>query len=244
MATLECPVHTTAKANPDEVALAWKDGQLSYDLLDQRIEAVRLRLENEGVGPADRIAIVALNSWQFIVVLQAIFRLGAVAVPISTRFTEDTILSLYTSLGCKLCLVDRLAIAGISQQIYIQDLVAPDSPKATIQSAEINGAADATILFSSGSTGLPKAILHAWQSHYYNALGSNENIHLQAGDRWLLSLPLYHVAGLAVLFRCFIAGATVVVQEAGFLLSDALVEAKITHVSMLSTTLKAPSYDA
>ena len=49
----------------------------------------------------------------------------------------------------------------------------------------------ATIVHTSGSTGVPRAMLHSCGNHYYNALGSNANLPLTVGDRWLLDLPLH-----------------------------------------------------
>jgi O-succinylbenzoic acid--CoA ligase len=92
----------------------------------------------------------------------------------------------------------------------------------------------ATIVYTSGSTGPPKAALHTWANHLYSAKGANANMPLRRGDRWLLSLPLYHVGGLAVLVRCALAGATVEVPP-----PDTSVEAALdngaTHVSMVAT---------
>ena len=57
----------------------------------------------------------------------------------------------------------------------------------------------ATIVFTSGSTGVPKAVLHTCGNHYCNALGSNTNLPPAARDPWLSNLPLHHVAGLGIL---------------------------------------------
>ena len=96
----------------------------------------------------------------------------------------------------------------------------------------------ATIVFTSGSTGRPKAVLHTFGNHYYSALGSNANIALSAGDRWLLSLPLYHVGGLSINFRCLLAGAAVSLPEPEAALDRSIVEPDITHVSLVATQLR------
>ena len=95
----------------------------------------------------------------------------------------------------------------------------------------------ATIVFTSGSTGIPKAVLHSYGNYYYNALGCNRNLPLTAGDRWLLDLPLYHVGGLGILFRCLLAGATVVMPDGRETLDAVLERYEITHLSVVVTQL-------
>jgi O-succinylbenzoic acid--CoA ligase len=95
----------------------------------------------------------------------------------------------------------------------------------------------ATIIFTSGSTGVPKAALHTFGNHYHSALGSNANIALRPGDRWLHSLPLYHVGGLSILFRCLLAGATVALPQQGTPPGEAIAGFGATHVSLVSTQL-------
>jgi len=95
----------------------------------------------------------------------------------------------------------------------------------------------ATIVFTSGSTGTPKAVLHSYGNHYYNALGSNTNLPLEPGDRWLLDLPLYHVGGLGILFRSLLAGSTVVMPDRGEALDAVLSRYQVTHLSVVVTQL-------
>src|SRR5690606_3012678 len=75
--------------------------------------------------------------------------------------------------------------------------------------------APATLVFTSGSTGTPKAALHTLGNHVASARGVVSFFGFGPGDRWLLNLPLYHVGGLAVLFRCVLAGAAVVLPGEG-----------------------------
>nr|MBA3637439.1 AMP-binding protein [Rubrobacteraceae bacterium] len=65
----------------------------------------------------------------------------------------------------------------------------------------------------------------------------NANIALRSGDRWLHSLPLYHVGGLSILFRCLLAGATVALPQHETPLGEAIAGLGATHVSLVSTQL-------
>jgi O-succinylbenzoic acid--CoA ligase len=94
-----------------------------------------------------------------------------------------------------------------------------------------------TIIFTSGSTGAPKAALHTFGNHYYSAVGSNTNIALAPEDRWLHSLPLYHVGGLSILFRCLLARAAVALPDPDQPLDDAIAGLGATHVSLVPTQL-------
>ena len=70
---------------------------------------------------------------------------------------------------------------------------------------------EVTIIATSGSSGEAKAAVHTWGNHFYSAQGSNEIIPLTSSDRWLLSLPLYHVSGIAIMVRCLLSGAGLVI---------------------------------
>ncbi|GMW00351.1 MAG: 2-succinylbenzoate-CoA ligase [Candidatus Hydrogenedentota bacterium] len=96
--------------------------------------------------------------------------------------------------------------------------------------------APATIVFTSGSSGSPKAAVHSLNNHLANAIASNGNIRVLPGDAWLLSLPLYHVSGLGILFRC-LAGGACVVLPGDAALGEAIHRFAVTHVSMVSTQL-------
>jgi O-succinylbenzoic acid--CoA ligase len=96
---------------------------------------------------------------------------------------------------------------------------------------------EATVVFTSGSSGDPSAAVHTLGNHYYSALGSARNIPFGPGDRWLLSLPLYHIGGLAILFRAMYCGGAVVVPGQDDKIVDMITEFGVTHLSLVSTQL-------
>jgi O-succinylbenzoic acid--CoA ligase len=96
----------------------------------------------------------------------------------------------------------------------------------------------ATIVFTSGSSTEPKAVLHSLGNHYFNATGSNDNLPVEPGDRWLLALPIYHVGGLAIVFRCLLSGATVVLEDRSLDLAEQIRRDNITHLSLVPTQFR------
>ncbi len=89
----------------------------------------------------------------------------------------------------------------------------------------------ATLLLTSGTTGTPKIAVHSLDNHLYATRG----IDLTRNDKWLLTLPLFHVSGMAILFRTAVFGATLVLSELPLL--DAIIQHRISHISLVPTQL-------
>src|SRR5690606_41767041 len=108
---------------------------------------------------------------------------------------------------CQVVVTDRPIDFGAGVRVLdVRDLLDPldvENPDAPVFPVD----REATIVFTSGSTGEPKGAIHSLGNHYYSAQGAGQNIALREGERWQLSLPLYHVGGLSILFRCLVAGA-------------------------------------
>ncbi|MDO7793940.1 o-succinylbenzoate--CoA ligase, partial [Escherichia coli] len=73
--------------------------------------------------------------------------------------------------------------------------------------------------------------------HLASARGSASVIPLDAECGWLLSLPLFHVGGYANLFRVFLAGASLVLDDRSHPLRERLEQQPITHLSLVPTQL-------
>lgn len=104
--------------------------------------------------------------------------------------------------------------------------ISPREPRLPIPSEPPQNIA--TCLQTSGTTGKPKFALHTFENHYTNASHPHPLLKLSSSDRWLLSLPLNHVGGLAILFRSFVSGMEVTLEN----------DERVTHLSFVPTQLK------
>ncbi|HPG39699.1 MAG TPA: o-succinylbenzoate--CoA ligase [bacterium] len=216
------------------VTLTWKE-------LYRQVIAAGKRLDTLGFKENDRVAILCDNHIEYIILCLALWRQGAVVVPLSVRWPRGLISGSLRVLACKKLLSDpnRFFFDAIIKYWPITDVIPGLSPLAQPEPGEINikPEQDCTIMFTSGSCGTPKAVLHSWANHYYNALGSNQNIAFGPGDRWLLSLPLYHVGGMAIIFRALAGGGCIAVPDKKLSMEDNIKQLQVTHVSLVATQL-------
>lgn len=211
--------------------------EITWGKLAKRIQVRQLFLESLGLKRGDKCAILAEPSIEYVEILFAMWAMGIIAVPLNTRLPKSQVVEMLDGINCRHLFSNekfgRLNQCVIHSFQTIDNVNEPHFP-------EINFQLDtpATIIFTSGSTGHGKACLHSVANHHYNALGSNDNIELQPGDSWMLSLPLYHVAGIAILFRCLLSGAAITIPSTERSLDDNLALLKPTHLSLVPTQLQ------
>ncbi|MBK7952468.1 MAG: AMP-binding protein [Deltaproteobacteria bacterium] len=112
---------------------------------------------------------------------------------------------------------------------------APGRPRAAFE--EIGAA---LVLLTSGTSGPPKAAILTRANLIASARASARLLGSERGDRWLLCMPLFHIAGLSILVRAALAGACVVLEPRfdASRIARLLDEERITHASLVATTLE------
>ena len=238
------PISVQSRLMPLQLAVVGHDLQWTYADVNSKINAVVEQLQAVGVGPDNAVGFVPQDLAKSIVLFWAVFRCRAVAVPISHRLPGSAVAEIVESVGCAV-FVENTLING-------QDVVSGGQVKsATAISIDWTKTDDsggdkwtfdmeslATILQTSGSTGTPKLAVHRMANHIFSAWDSFQHVPIFSGDRWLASIPLNHVGGIAILFRCFVAGATVVIPAPGASIWSAVVDDSVSHVSVVTTQLR------
>ena len=216
-----------------------EDGEKKFrSLID---DMVRLLCET-CVGVDDRVGVLAQNSVQYIAFVIACWRVGAVVVPVSSRYPVDKINVSLASVGCDVLFVSN-EYAGLELEVrkICFEHGSISEPAAiggiTLSELGLDLDNDADIIFTSGSTDVPKAVLHSLSNHYYSALGSDENIPFGQGDRWLLTLPMYHISGFSLIMRVLLHGGGIAIGALGDSLAGWVTGCEFSHISLVPTQL-------
>lgn len=221
MAEIRCPIASHAESSPQAPAVIAFDTTYCYQELDYAISHLVCQLKSQGVTSESRVAYIACVSLPTLLLPFALFRLKAIACPLSFRIPHSQIPGLLNQLSA----THFLDLA----QLQIRTSFAPPSEK------RLDCQQLATCLLTSGSSGTPKIACHTLKNHYASALCAIPQLKLVEHSRSLLSLPLFHVSGISTLFRAFLSKSSIVLSSAP--LAHALIHSKITHASLVPTQL-------
>lgn len=216
--------------HPQREALICDEIRWTYARLDEEVGRVAAGLAALGVGQGDRVAMLMGNGVPFVVLTYAVARLGAVTVPLSIRDQMP---------GIRHALVNSEAVALIVEAEFA-DLVPPpgetphlrariavgeaagySSYEALRQTEPMAHAADvdeddvATILYTSGTTGVPKGAMLTGLGIVHSAMNFVHTMGLGPADKTIVVVPMSHVTGLVAGIHTLICagGGIVAMQE-------------------------------
>lgn len=205
---------------PQDLALVAEGQTWTYGELDQHTRLMAGRLATLGVSAGSTVASLLPNGLPAVCLVHALARLGAVLVPLNTRLTAAELAWQANLTRCDLLVYGEeshdtaLLLREPAPSIGVSALLGDGPPaiEASIGSVFQPDRPQA-IVFTSGTTGQPKGAVLTFANHFWSATASAYRLGIQPGDRWLSCLPLYHVGGLAILFRSCLYGTAVVLHQ-------------------------------
>jgi long-chain acyl-CoA synthetase len=182
----------TRASSRQPTALVFDDRQYSLAQLHALADGLAASLSRRGVAAGDRVALMASNRPEFVVALHAIWRLAATVVLISPAWKRDEVEHALALTSPSCAVGDHAVLSELMPMLHLDEPIAPGEPVSGSPPPD----ADAVLAFSSGTTGLPKAVrhthasLHAAVRHWRDALG------LTSRDRIQIATPPSHILGL------------------------------------------------
>jgi acyl-CoA synthetase (AMP-forming)/AMP-acid ligase II len=209
-------------------------GRLTYGALDARSAAFAAELVRRGVNKGQRTALLAPNGAEWAIAAYALMRIGAVLVPSSTLLRprelqqQLSIAGVRRLIACKafrgrdyqadLAELDRGALPNLTDIWWLDELsqaVSPDADLAMVRAfeARLRPADDMALVFTSGSSGAPKGVIHTHGGAIRATRAGLEARGVRADTRLYIPMPFFWVGGFGTgLLSALIAGATLVTE--------------------------------
>ena len=256
---LRDPVSLQAGSAPEETAVVVHETgeSLTYADLDRAVDETAGRLAALGVREGDHVGVLMGSRLAFVRLVHATARLGATLVPLNVRLTTAELSSQVerADLTLLVCGGDTEAsaveaagetpVASVDDPATGADAGASTAALAAADPESVTPVARSLddpqcLLFTSGTTGRPKAVALTVGNLLASAAASAFRLGVLPDDRWLDPLPMYHMGGLAPVIRSAVYGTTVVLQRDfdAAATADALAERDATGTSLVPTMLR------
>jgi O-succinylbenzoic acid--CoA ligase len=234
-----------AGLRPGDTALADARVGWTYAELERRVAGAAAGLARAGLAPRDRVAMLAADGPPAVVAIHALRRIGAVLVPLNRRAAADELAWQVRAAAVAATIADAdhdaAARAATDRRpvLDLATLAAAPAPGPDAGAPDVDLDAPATLVFTSGTTGRPKAAVLTHGNHLASAAAWRAYIEPRPGDRWLACLPFHHVAGLAMVVRASLWGVELeIAADAEPATVHAGLERGATHVSLVPTILE------
>lgn len=233
-----------------EVVTLRDDGKrrATYGEVISRVDRLAAALKKLGIGEGDRVATFAWNSQEHLECYLAIPSIGAVLHTLNIRLfpdqltyivnhaedrvivVDDSLVPLLEKVAPEFTTVEHYVVIGhgasgsLEPVIRYEELLAGSEPLAEADYPLIDERAAAAMCYTSGTTGNPKGVLYSHRSTVLHSLGAGlaSSLGINAADRVLSVVPMFHVNAWGIPYACVLFGASLVMPSR-FLQAEPLV---------------------
>ena len=241
---------------PERDCVVFEGKRYTYSEINDRVNQLAHALDGMGVRKGDRIGMLSVNCNQHVEAYFATAKLGGIYVPLNFRskaeeldyminraeikvlFAGSRYMDLVGSIRAGLPHLQRVVSVDGGEKGNYEELIAPE-PIDEIM-AEIADDDITILMFTSGTTGRPKAVPLSHDAFVVFALENVEPASPDLEERNILTVPLYHVAGIQAMFPAIYGGRTLIMMRQ-FELKEWMETAereKATRAMLVPTMLK------
>ena len=207
-----------ARWRPNDIAIKFGGVSTSWRELDAHTNELAAGLVERGIGRGDRIGLLLTNCLEWIELSVAAWKIGAVIVPINTRFTAPEVAYVVSDAGCKLLFTNEELGAATSEVFGSCPVIRVEELGQLFVSGGSAGIADTLdsepsfICYTSGTTGDPKGAVLTHGS--FNAASQSwaQALELTPKDKLILPFPLAFTGGLALCMFTYWSGGTLLLE--------------------------------
>ena len=198
-------LRTTFADRADRPAIIYKDASWTFGDLDAKARGCAGRLRQLGVEPGDRVAILTSEKLPFLSAHLGTLYSGAISLPLNPRFTADELRYFLEDSGARIVVAGKDELPVIDSLLgelpelraILPDFEAWNAPATDFSGPAMDGAAPCLMLYSSGTTGRPKGVLHDHANLASSLRGLQTCWRFAPDDVLVNVLPLFHIHGLS-----------------------------------------------
>ncbi len=213
MHSFQDPLRRSVSVASEKVAIVCGEHRPTFAELNARVHRLSAVLQNLGLIPGDRVAIIANNCHRYIEVYLAVPANGFVLVPLSTRSTPTEIAFVLADAEIKVVITDR--DLGPLADTIPHLITIPDAYEAALGAAEPveflttpHEGTLAGLFYTGGTTGRSKGVMLTHGNLLANAWTAIAWARLREEDRWLVMAPMFHAAGTCLVLASVWLAAT------------------------------------
>jgi acyl-CoA synthetase (AMP-forming)/AMP-acid ligase II len=243
---------------PDRLAIIFEGNRYTFAQLNERVNRLANALKKLGLKKGDRVALLQVNCNQCVEVYFAAAKLGAIYLPLNYRgkaeeqeyminfaevhtiFTGDRYLDLIDSIKNKLTSVKNyVSIDTPRKDMLSYENLISSAPSEEIET-EINDDDTTILMYTAGTTGKPKGVMLPHKSFSVYVLGNVSSPDPDVEERNILTVPLYHIAGIQAMMSAIYGARTLVMQRQFEAKSwmELVEKEKVNRAMMVPTMLK------
>lgn len=208
-----------ARERPDAVAIEHAGQTRTYGALRERVARLAAVLVARGVGPGDRVAVLPRNRAEYLEALLAGAWLGAVVACQCWRLSAGELRHCLDLVDPSLVLSSPEEVSKLTGRSEPTLLFGPDYERAltdavpVVEPAAIDPEAGYLILYTSGTTGLPKGAVISHRALVARNVVTRAELHLAIDDAYVAWSPLYHMGGAEYPLGTLMSGGAVYVVD-------------------------------
>ena len=196
----------------------------SYAFFKNVIDIKEKAFQKEGIKENDLVGVRIKDPIEFFSTVFSLWKIKATAVPFSEKMPVENVLNWTEDFNLNYFIENQGANSTLCKKLNKQkrnNIIGPG-----------------VVILTSGSSGKPKGVFLKEEGLFYSALGTNKFYNFQSEDRWGLSLPHHHIAGLMIPLRCLLAGASVILNDQKVSLPLFIQNTNSTYLSLVPHQLK------